>query len=395
MKILQINKFLYPRGGSEEYMFQLSALLRDLGVEYTFWGMSDRKNIVDDEYGCFSRNVDFHALRGAEKIKAAANTVYSASNAGKLGVVLDAFKPDIAHLHNYNYQLTPAILPAIKRRGIRVVYTAHDSQLVCPYHRLYNFRKQQLCEECCGGEFYRCAVNRCFDGSFFKSVLGAAESYFYHGMDYYNKYLDAVISPSHFLAAYLRKRVSVPVQVIPNFTKEYPVAREASLGEYILYFGRVSDEKGLLEIQDSPVWERHRLKIIGDGPDKVRLRPRNNVEYLGPQYGEPLRRFIANARYVLLPSKCYENCPMAVIEAFMCGTPVIASSWGGFRDIIEHGVNGFLIDFQKDIDGSELGKTLGQDPALLREPCRDTYRRHFSPEVHINQIMKVYRSILE
>ena len=117
MKILQINKFLYPKGGSETYMFELSNALNEYGYEIEFWGMADKKNIVEDKYNCFAKNIDFSTLSNIAKITNSLQIIYSDVNRKKISIILDKFKPDIVYIHNYNFQLTPSILPEIKKRG--------------------------------------------------------------------------------------------------------------------------------------------------------------------------------------------------------------------------------------------------------------------------------------
>src|SRR5262245_36827988 len=102
MRVLQVNKFMYRKGGSEEYMFRLTDLLRENGVDCAFWGMADEKNIVVDDFNCFARKVDYASLKGLNRIAAGVNTIYSRDNAKRIGIILNAFKPEIVHLHNYN-----------------------------------------------------------------------------------------------------------------------------------------------------------------------------------------------------------------------------------------------------------------------------------------------------
>ena len=116
MKILQVNKFLYPKGGSETYMFELSNALKEKGYSIEYWGMKDEKNSVKDTYNCFVNNIDFSALSMVEKFLSSFSTIYSIESKNKISIILDKFKPDIVHIHNFNFQLTPSILSEIKKR---------------------------------------------------------------------------------------------------------------------------------------------------------------------------------------------------------------------------------------------------------------------------------------
>lgn len=394
MKILQINKFLYPKGGSETYMFQLADLLKRGGHDVEFWGMKSALNIVDDVDGCFAEEIDFSQLSGADKILKTFSTIYSKKNRRKIGVILDRFKPDIVHIHNYNFQLTPSILPEIKKRNIKIVHTMHDSQIACPFHRLYNYEKESICVRCTTGKYYNSVLTRCFRGSLMKSLIGMSESYFYHTRNYYNKYIDAFISPSAFLANIVKRKITRNIHVVPNFVQPISVQRNAS-EEYVLYFGRISKEKGILNIQSFFEKNKRKLLIVGDGLDKEGLRSGEYIQYLGPKYGDELQRFIANAQYVIQPSQWYENCPMTVIESFACGTPVICSKHSGFLEMVKDGENGYLIDFKNSEDLKKLQQVLGKDVRGMRENCLTSYNQRYSAERHIKQILAIYRGVLD
>lgn len=393
MKILQINKFLYPKGGSESYMFELSLALKEYGHTVEFWGMQDEKNIVPDTYDCFADKIDFSLLKHFDKIKKAFAMIYSFTNRQKISIVLDAFQPDIVHIHNYNFQLTPSILQEIKKRDIKIVYTAHDSQLVCPYHRLYNFQRDRVCTQCVHNNFVNCFKNRCFDDSYLKSAIGTFESYFYHSFNYYNKYIDTIISPSNFLASFLAKVYQKSIVIIPNFTNTrntYHVQKK----DYVLYFGRISNEKGILEVL--PLFEQLKIKllIIGQGAEANLIENNEYIEYLGAKYEDELFSYITNAKYVIQPSKGYENCPMAVIESLSCGTPVIAPSHSGFIDLIDDGINGYLINFESNTLKDRIANIYYKDTQALRQNCLKIYQDKFTKEVHISKILALYERLI-
>ena len=261
MKILQINKYLKVVGGAETYMFQLSRALKELDIEVKFWGMEDPENNVSDFKGLEAKNVNYKNQNALSKVNSVFNTIYSKSNKQKIAKVLDDYKPDIVHIHNYNFQLTPSILPEIKKRNIKVVQTIHDSQMVCPYHRLYNFQRDSVCTKCVQGSFVNCIKDRCFEGSILKSTIGAVESMFYHQNGYYEKYIDVYISPSKFLAELIKNRVHKEIKVIPNFTEtKSNLSQEINEEDYYLYYGRISEEKGILELLD--VFIETKLKLV-------------------------------------------------------------------------------------------------------------------------------------
>ncbi len=401
MKILQINKFLKIVGGAETYMFQLAKALQNEGHIVKFWGMSDPENLVNDFPDLLANNIDYSNQGLVSKLSSSINTIYSKDNRKKIAKVLGDFQPDIVHIHNYNFQLTPSILPEIKKRGIKVVQTVHDSQMVCPYHRLYNFQQDTICTKCVTGSFTNCIKDKCFDGSILKSSLGAFESMFYHKFKYYEKYIDLYISPSKFLKSVVSKRINAPIKVIPNFTEVEQTTKDIkNKKSYYLYYGRISDEKGILEIIDIFKEIKLKLLIIGKGPieNKVNeaITDSNSIQFIGPKYGEKLFEYVQNAKYIVQSSKWYENCPMTIIEAFALKVPVIGSNHSGFKDLITNGKTGFLIDFtDKENSIKKMKKVDIIDVVQLKNNVNMFYANNLSKKIHLNKILSIYQNLLK
>ena len=157
MKILMVNKFLYPNGGSETYIFELGRQFQAMGHEVQYFGMEHEGRCVGNRVNAYTSDMDFHGGSKLAKLTYPLKTIYSGEARQKIRLVLDDFQPDVVHLNNFNYQLTPSILLEIDKwrresgHACRVLYTAHDYQLVCPNHMLY--RNGQTCEACLGGHF--------------------------------------------------------------------------------------------------------------------------------------------------------------------------------------------------------------------------------------------------
>lgn len=393
ISVLQINKFLRPQGGAETYMFQLANGLKERGFNVSFWGMADERNIYPDEEGLFAENIDYHRCTATQKIRAALGSIYSLQNRRKINMFLDSRDIRIAHLHNFNYQLTPSILPELKRRGIKIIYTAHDSQLACPFHRLYNIQRDRTCLKCIHGSFYHCILDRCYEGSLSRSVVASLESYFFHTLGFYNKYIDLVISPSRFLADIITPRYSGRIEVLPNFVSLQAATASEKDGN-IVYVGRVSREKGVLELAERFEKAGAPLTVIGGGPDLPALESCNNVTVLGPLYGAELFDHIRRAKFVIQPSRGFENCPMTVIEAFACGTPVIAPEHSGFKELIKPGCTGFFVDFKSPDFVDRIIEILDSYSTNLSECCLKEFSEKYSEEQHLGRIVKYYEELL-
>ena len=159
MRVLIINKFLYPNGGSETYIFKLGEALEQHGHEVQYFGMEHEGRCVGNRVNAYTSDMDFHGGSKLSKLTYPIKTIYSKEARVQLRKVLDEFKPDVCHLNNFNYQLTPSIILEIVKwrketgRDCKIIFTAHDYQLVCPNHQLKNPITHENCEKCLGGHF--------------------------------------------------------------------------------------------------------------------------------------------------------------------------------------------------------------------------------------------------
>ena len=248
MKVLLVNKFLYPKGGSETYVFKLGETLIRHGHEVEYFGLDNEKNIVGNSADSYVSDMDFG--EGIKKnLKAPFRIIYSEEARRKLRKVLHSFSPDIIHLNNIQFHLTPSvILEAEKyrkknKRNLKIIYTAHDYQLICPSHGLFD-TELNICEKCLSGNYLNCVKTKCMKNSRMKSLLAAADACFWKCSKAYS-YIDAIICPSQFLKSKLdtQKRFSEKTQTIHKFVELQKFAT-ASKGNYVLQFGHLSKEKG-------------------------------------------------------------------------------------------------------------------------------------------------------
>ena len=351
MKILMINKFLYPNGGSETYIFKLGAYLQTQGHEVQYFGMEHEGRIVGNRVNAYTSNMDFHGGSKLAKLLYPIKTIYSSEARKKIRLVLDDFQPDVCHLNNFNYQLTPSIILEIRKwekqtgHKCKILYTAHDYQLVCPNHMCNNPNTHENCEKCLGGHFLNCTKGRCIHGSLAKSVIGTTEATFWKWMGVY-KQIDKIICCSHFMKTKLDTNpvFAKKTVVMHNFVN--PVEhKEVQKKDYVLYFGRYSQEKGIAtlvqaakELPDIP------FIFAGSGPLEHLLEGIPNIKNVGFQRGEALETLIREARFTVYPSEWYENCPFSVMESQMYGTPVLGANIGGIPELIRVGKTGELFE---------------------------------------------------
>lgn len=338
MKILMVNKFLYPNGGSETYIFKLGEQLQKMGHEVQYFGMEHEGRIVGNRAQLYTTDMDFYG-GGLRKLLYPVRIIYSAEAKKKMRLVLEDFQPDVVHLNNINFQLTPSVIYAVRAcekkhgRHIRLVYTAHDYQWICPNHMMRVPATGEICFACRGGDFKQCSKKRCIHNSRIKSLLGTIEAVYYAKRKTYGM-VDVILCPSEFMKKQLDSDplLAEKTVMMHNFLDVPAKAGSISDGDkiqqsgqnsrvsggkdYVLYFGRFSEEKGtrtLLEackeLPDIP------FVFAGTGPLEELVDQVPNVENRGFVSGEALHSLIAGARFSVYPSEWYENCPFSVMES--------------------------------------------------------------------------------
>lgn len=352
-KILIVNKFLYPNGGSETYIFELGKQLRELGCEVQYFGMDDSRNIVGNRVNCYTSNMDFHSGK-LSKLLYPFRIIYSREARKAIRKVLEDFRPEVVHLNNFNFQITPSILYEIRKyesehnEKVKIIYTAHDYQLVCPNHMLRCPAANQNCERCAEGAYQNCIRGKCIHRSIAKSALGALEGWVYRRLGAY-KMIDTVICPSEFMRRQLDRHPDLRGKTITkhNFAgnMEAEENRKNEKENYVFYFGRYSREKGVETLLKACA----RLPEIpflfaGKGECEEKIDQLGNVKNLGFLTPEEIKPYIENAKFSICPSEWYENCPFSVMESIWRGTPVLGAAIGGIPELVEPGVSGELFE---------------------------------------------------
>ena len=371
MKILLIDVYNYNKGGAETVCFNTGRMLEEHGHDVVYFTLKWPENKPSQFSGYFPESKV--TRRGAfRNVRNLVNYFYHFEAARKMERLILDERPDIAHIHLIWGQITPSILPVLRRHGIPVLLTVHDYRIVCP---AYTFRdgRGRICEECRGRHFYRCFTHTCCKGSKLMSAVLAAEQYFRNAFFNPARYIDGFIYVSNFAKdiqeKYMPTLKSKRNMTLYNFsTSISDIPKTMPKDRYYLFFGRLSYEKGvrtLLEaFKDLP---QCRLKIAGTGPEETELKTfaydngMGNVEFLGYKQGQELTDLVSNAYFIIVPSEWYENNPMTIIEAYSTGTPVIGARIGGIPEIVVDGVTGYQFESG---NADELKTTVARADAL-------------------------------
>jgi len=403
MKLLVINKFYFLRGGPERYIFELNKILEKKGFTVIPFSMKDEKNFLTEYSQYFVSNINFqNNLSIADKLKAIPRILYSFESRKKILRLIEETNPDLAHVHNIAHQISPSILPVLKKRGIPIIQTLHDFKLVCPSYLFYSHGK--TCEKCKKNKFYYAITNKCIKNSISGSFLIAMEMYFHRIIKAYDN-IDIFITPSLFMKRKLEEFGinSNRLIHIPNFILTQSFFPYYDFKDYFIYFGRLSEEKGLMTLLKAVEknWKT-KLVIVGDGLLKEELekyvdeKGLNNVVFKGYKSGKELNDLIKNAMFTIVPSECYENCPISVLESFAMGKPVIGANIGGIPELINENADGLLFEPGNAIDLREKILYLLNNPTKIKDMGkngREKVERLYDAELHYQKLNNIYQKL--
>lgn len=230
-----------------------------------------------------------------------------------------------------------------------MVLTLHDLKIACPAYNM--LAHDGICERCRGGRLYNVALNRCIKGSAALSALMMVEAVLHRLIGSYTRCVSRFIVPSRFYAEKLAEWgfPAGAFRHVPNFVDVAKYEPRYEPGDRLLYFGRLSREKGLRTLVRAAAEVGCKLAVAGTGPDEEPLRQLAaesgaDVAFLGFLSGRRLHDSIRSSRAVVLPSEWYENAPMSVLEAYALGKPVIGARIGGIPELIREDVTGIQFE---------------------------------------------------
>ena len=366
-------------GGEDAVVKTESALLRSLGHEVQV----------------FEADNDF--VRGFQGLMGAKNLFWSKPSYKRLRSVLRAFKPNVAHFHNIYFSLTPSVYDACHDEGVAVVQSLHNFRMFCA-NALY-YRDGHVCEDCSIKSPLEGIKHRCYRDSVIASSAVTAVTAYHRWQRTWIKNVDCYITATEFTrdkyvqgGVPLEKIIVKPNVFCPTHTYKKP------RGEYVLYVGRLSEEKGVRFLLQA--WEQLPhipLKLMGDGPLAVELKAYvkqnrlEHIEFLGSVSNDDYNQFMQGAKFIVIPSQCYENFPRIAVEAFAFGLPVLGSRLGSLKEIIVDGETGFCFSHTDSHELKAKAKTMWEMDLLdLSTKVKAIFDVRYSPLVNGQQLVTIY-----
>lgn len=386
MKILQINKFLYPKGGTETYLFSLSELLTKAGHEIIYFSQKNPKNISCKQEKFFISNLELGKFSLSSFFRLG-RIFWSFKAAKNLKQLILEEKPDLIHLHNIYHQLSPSLIAVAKSANLPVVMTVHDFKLIS--HN-YSLRAD--------GKRLRHKKSLLID------LILRLEFAFHKAIKIYNQ-VDLFIVPSQFVKNKLLEHGynENKIIVIPHFIEMNNFSVQSIIGDYILSFGRLEESKGFEDLilaiaqlgQNAP-----KVKIVGSGPEKItlnhlinKLKLTEKIELIDKKNKSELAPLIAQAKFICIPTRVHETFGLVALESLVYGKTIIASRAGALPELIHEEKNGLLFE-AGNID--QLAKIIIklEDKNLLiklsKGALSSSLDSKYSAQKHLESIIKAY-----
>ena len=406
MKILQINNIHYRRGGADIVYLNTGKLLENHGHDVLYFSQKNVKNETTNSNDYFIKETNYFDKSLINKIYSIPRFFYSDESKRQLSKLINELKPDIAHIHLYKGTLTPSILEVLKINNVPIIISLHDYGLLCP-HNLMLDGKMNICTRCVNGSALNCITNKCNRNNLLLSTVSSLEYIFHKAFFPFDKYFDKIITVSKFGQQMHQKSKSLFDKIL-HLYNFYPDLNQTEIntkkGNYILYFGRLSAEKGVETLFNAWLMKERKaqLKIVGTGELYEELNKKSigisSIEMLGFKSGDELNKLIKEASFIIVPSEWYENNPLTIIEAYANGKPVIGSNVGGIPEIINDGDTGFLFEMGSVDDLSDKitkAETIDEEEYYrLSTNARKFAVEHFSEESHYNSLLSIYKEVI-
>lgn len=395
-KILLVTKFYYRRGGDCIYTLNLENLLREQGHEVAVFAMQYPENLPSKWSKYWPSEISFSGGVG-QKLNAVKRTLGFGDVKAQFARLLKDFAPDVVHLNNIHSYLSPVVAQIAHKAGAKVVWTLHDYKLICPSYSCT--RNEKPCELCFDSKL-SVLKTRCMKGSLAASAIAYAEATYWNRKKLQNA-TDTFICPSRFMATKMaqggfgkEKLVTLCNFLSPEMIECYSSNKATSnRQDYYCYVGRLSKEKGVANLLKTAASLPYHIKVAGDGPLAEELRAQygncENIELLGKINPSEVNDLLAKSKFSVLPSECYENNPLGVIESLCAGTPVVGANIGGIPELINpsRGItfkSGNCDDlsraiteaWEKDFNYSEI------QSRALEEFSPSSYYRHLINEIY-------------
>jgi glycosyltransferase involved in cell wall biosynthesis len=383
LRVLFVHNHYQVRSG-EALVFEHDRQAAELAGHEVITYTRDNREL--DDYGPLQR------------LSLAARTSWAWDTQRELSRLIERERPAIAHFVNTLPLISPAAFWTCRKHALPVVYNVQNYRLACPAATF--LRDGAVCTECPDDGLHRSVVHACYRGSRAASLAVAAATQLHRSLGTFARAVDRFLVPSHFMANALIDYAGLdPHKLIvkPNTVTPDPGA-QTQPGQYLLFVGRLTVEKGILTLLDaySALRDAPELRIVGEGPLRSQIARFRNVVLTGPLPHAQAVEQIRGARALVVPSQWYEGVPLSLLEAFACAVPVIAGRIGSLAEVVADRENGLLFEPGSAIDLGRALRVLLQNPELgisLGACGRAAYLARHTLEHNAAVLRGIYREL--
>jgi len=387
MKILILHNRYKVSGGEESVVASEAQLLKEKGHDVILYELSNSR---------IAQEMIF------KKIFLPLRIIWSLSAYRQVRKLLRKQKPDIVHVHNTFFIMSPSVYYACRDERIPVVQTLHNYRFICPLGTLY--RQGKICRECLDKGIFSSLKYNCGSKPVFWKMAMLPALKLHYMNNTFKKMIDTYIVLSDFSRVQFERSGfdSGKIKTKPNFISFDP-GFSSETKEYALYVGRFSPEKGVDSLVKA--WEGIDflpLKIIGRGDCKrlsdYALAHSINVEFLGEKNNDEVFSYLKKAHFLIVPSLCNENFPRIIVEAFACGIPVLASDNGALSVIIKNRQTGMLFNPLDKEDLISKIKFLKENNSMVKkmgENARGEFLANYTADKNYEMLISIYNETLE
>jgi len=402
--LLSVNNYYYYRGGAETVFLEHNKLLAGAGWGVVPFSMRHPKNLPSEWSDFFIEELELGNEYGVlGRLRRAPKVVYSFEARRKIAALIERVRPDICHAHNIYHHLSPSILATLRAHAVPTIITLHDLKLACPAYNMLTH--DGICERCKGGRLHNVVVHRCIKGSLAMSAIIYSEAVLHRALRSYERAVARFIVPSRFFIekfaewGFARERFVH----VPNFVAAASYRPSFAPGRDFVFAGRISREKGLATLIKAAALAGTPARIVGTGPAFAEMRTLAEslhapVTFSGYLTGDALTEAIASARALVLPSECYENAPMSILEAYALGKPVIGARIGGIPELILEGRTGASFECRSVESLASNLTDFNAAPDTRIEEMGRAARAHleqeFSASRYLERILAIYRDVI-
>ena len=368
-------------GGEDIYVNLLIKLLREKG---------HRVKLYAKHSSSIEQNLN-------NKMAVATNLVYNRQTATELQKIIRVFKPDIAHIHNVYPLISPSAYIICKNAGVSIVQTIHNYRFMCAAGTLYH--GSTVCKECLQGKsLFPCIWHRCYRNSFVSTILLTITLMVQRNRII--KTIDRFIFPTYFSKKIYEEYFNLPKSksiVIHHGLKiaDNSSQKSDSPSNYFLFIGRLSKEKGILDlVKHISKKPKISLIVVGTGPLAKELetyRKYTHIKFMGSQSRNKTLKLMQNARAVIIPSKWYEVLPLVYIESLALNVPVLTPDTETFS-FTRTTNNRYQYSFGNMNELMARMEHFSYDKKS--NYFRKIYEKYFSEKNHYTQLMECYSSLI-